>query len=336
MSITRRHFLVSATALAAPTILTRPAQAAAEFRFKLSNNVSPDHPFNIRAREAVARILDETLGRLDIQIFPNNQLGSDIDVLSQTRAGAVELQALSAVTLSTLVPTSSITGVGFAFKDYPTLWSATDGRLGAFVRAEIGKHGLIAFDKIWDIGYRQITNNARPIHTPADLKGLKIRVPPGALWTQLFQGFGVSPTTINFNELYPALQTRLADGEENPLSIIATAKLYEVQKYCSLTNHMWDGLWLLANPNAWNKLPVDIQEIAQRVLNDAALLERADLVKVNAPLQGDLAAKGLAFNTPEPQPFRNALRAAGFYTSWKQRFGEQAWSLLEAYSGPLA
>ena len=79
-----------------------------------------------------------------------------------------------------------------------------------------------------------------------------------------------------------------------------------------------------------------IQEIAQRVLNDAALLERADLVKVNAPLQGDLAAKGLAFNTPEPQPFRNALRAAGFYTSWKQRFGEQAWSLLEAYSGPLA
>ncbi|SDV48986.1 TRAP transporter substrate-binding protein [Chitinasiproducens palmae] len=340
MSLTRRRFLTTATAAASAaalpaTLLSRPARAAAPFRYKLSNNVAPDHPFNLRARAAVERIRDESRGQLDIQIFPNNQLGSDVDVLSQTRAGAVELQALSAVTLSTLVPVSSITGVGFAFKDYDTVWAATDGKLGAHVREEIRKRGLYAFSRVWDIGYRQITTSARPVQTPADLKGLKIRVPPGALWTSLFQSFGGSPTTINFSELYSALQTRIADGEENPLSIIATAKLFEVQKFCSLTNHMWDGLWLLANPRAWDRLPAELRQIAERAFNDAALLERQDVAGLNQSLRGELAGKGLVFNTPDPQPFRQALRSAGFYPKWQEKFGADAWALLEAYAGKL-
>lgn len=336
MPLPRRNALAMGAVLALPAVLSRPAHAAPEFSYKLSNNVADSHPFNLRAKAAAARILEETHGRLEIQIFPNSQLGSDTAVLSQTRSGAVELQALSAVTLSVLVPVASITGVGFAFKDYASVWSATDGHLGAFVRGEIGKFGLHAFDHVWDIGFRQITNSVRPITGPADLKGLKIRVPPGALWTSLFQGFGVNPTTISFAELYSALQTHIADGEENPLSIIATSKLYEVQKYCAITNHMWDGLWLLANADAWNRLPPDIRDVAQRALDEAALLERADLAKDNASLQSDLAAKGLLFNTPDPAPFRAALSAAGFYPKWKQSFGDEAWSLLETYSGRLA
>lgn len=334
--LTRRQFAAASAALALPAVFTRPAWAAPEFRYKLSNNVAPDHPFNIRAREAVARILDQSKGRLEIQIFPASQLGSDTDVLGQTRSGAVELQALSAVTLSVLVPVTSITGVGFAFKSYDDVWAATDGKLGAFVRSEIGKRGLHAFDRVWDIGYRQITNSVRPIVTPEDLKGLKIRVPPGAIWTSLFQGFGVSPTTISFAELYSALQTKIADGEENPLSIIATSKLYEVQKYCSITNHMWDGLWLLANPAAWGRLPPDLQSIAQKELNDAAVQERADIAKLNASLQSELEAKGLIFNKANPEPFRKALSNAGFYPKWQKTFGDEAWSLLEQYSGALS
>lgn len=336
MSLTRRQFVSLAGLVAAPLVVPRFALGAAEFRYKLSNNVAIDHPFNVRAKAAVAQILEATHGRLDIQIFPNNQLGSDVDVLSQTRAGAVELQALSAVTLSTLVPVASITGVGFAFKDYNTVWSATDGKLGEHVRGEIGKRGLYAFARPWDIGYRQITNSRRPITGPADLKGLKIRVPPGALWTSLFQGFGGNPTTINFNELYSALQTRIADGEENPLSIITTAKLYEVQKYASVTNHMWDGLWLLANQRAWQRLPEDLRTVAERILDDAALLQRKDVASLNDTLRTDLAGKGLVFNTPDPQPFRQALRTAGFYPTWQQKFGPEAWSLLESYAGKLA
>jgi TRAP-type C4-dicarboxylate transport system substrate-binding protein len=120
------------------------------------------------------------------------------------------------------------------------------------------------------------------------------------------------------------------------LSIIATAKIYEVQKYCSITNHMWDGLWLLANPRAWGRLPPDLRTIAERAFNDAALLQRHDVAQLNASLHSELASKGLAFNTPDPQPFRQALRQAGFYPNWKQRFGDQAWALLESYSGALA
>ena len=336
MRISRRKLLSAGAAIGLPLALPRFALADAEFRYKLSNNVAPDHPFNVRAREAVAHIQEASHGRLNIQIFPNNQLGSDVDVLGQTRAGAVELQALSAVTLSTLVPVASITGIGFAFKDYKTVWSATDGNLGAYVRAETGRRGLHAFSRPWDVGYRQITTGQRPINDPADLKGIKIRVPPGALWTSLFQAFGGNPTTINFNELYSALQTRVADGEENPLSIISTAKLYEVQKYCSITNHMWDGFWLLANPRAWNKLPADLRELAEHTFDDFALVQRNDVEQLNRALQTDLAGKGLAINTPDVEPFRNALRAAGFYPAWKQKFGAEAWSLLESYTGVLA
>jgi tripartite ATP-independent transporter DctP family solute receptor len=334
MTIARRTFLTGAALLAAPAILGRSARAA-EFQYKLSNNVSPDHPFNLRAREAAARIREETGGRLDIQIFPANQLGSDVDVLNQTRSGAVEFQALSAVTLSVLVPVASITGVGFAFKAYDDVWAATDGKLGAFVRAQIATRGLHVFDRIWDIGFRQITNNVKPITAPDDLRGLKIRVPPGALWTSLFQSFGSSPTTVSFAELYSALQTRIADGEENPLSIIATAKLYEVQKYATLTNHMWDGLWLLANGDAWSRLPEDVRRVAAKAFDEAALLERADLARQGASLQSELAAKGLAFNTADQAAFRETLRSSGFYPKWRKTFGDEAWSLLEQYSGAL-
>jgi tripartite ATP-independent transporter DctP family solute receptor len=336
MPVTRRRAVATMAAIALPALLSQRARAAAEFEYKLSNNLPADHPFNKRAEAAATRIREETSGRLEIRIFPNNQLGADTDVLSQTRSGAVEFQALSAVTLSLLVPVASITGVGFAFKTYDDVWAATDGKLGAFIRQEIGKRGLHAFDQIVDVGFRQITNNSRPINSPADLKGLKIRVPPGPLWISLFQGFGVNPTTVSFAELYSALQTRLADGEENPLSIIATAKLYEVQKYCSITNHMWDGLWLLANQAAWSRLPPATQEVVQRAFSEAALQERADLAKLNGSLQSELAAKGLIFNTPDAAGFRDALRAAGYYPKWKQTFGAEAWSLLEAYAGGLS
>ena len=143
--------------------------------------------------------------------------------------------------LSTLIPTASIWGVGFAWKDYETLWRALDGKLGASLRAQITKAGLIPLEKIWDNGFRQITTSTRPIGKPEDLKGMKIRVPINALWTSLFESLGASPTGINFAEVYSALQTRVVDGQENPPAIIAAAKLYEVQRYCALTNHMWDG-----------------------------------------------------------------------------------------------
>jgi len=290
----------------------------------------------VRAREMAAAIRQQTNGRLEIQIFPSSQLGSDTDTLSQLRSGGVEFFTLSGLILSTLVPAASINGMGFAFPDYETVWKAMDHDLGAYIRAQIAKANLIAMEKIWDNGFRQTTTSTRPIATPADLRGLKIRVPPSPLWTSMFKAFDASPTSINFNEVYTALQTRIVDGQENPLAIIATAKLNEVQKYCSLTNHMWDGFWFLANRRAWERLPEDVRTIAASQIDAAALNERQDVARLNATLQQDLAAKGLEFNNPDPAPFRDKLRSAGFYTEWKTKYGTEAWSMLEKYVGNLA
>ena len=268
-------------------------------------------------------------------MFPNSQLGSDTDMLSQLRSGGVEFFTLSGLILSTLVPAASINGIGFAFKDYDTVWQTMDGKLGAYVRGEIGKRGLLAMEKIWDNGFRQTTTGSKPIVVPADFRGLKLRVPVSPLWTSMFTALGAAPASINFNEVYSALQTKIVDGEENPLAVIDSGKLYEVQSYCSLTNHMWDGFWLLANRRAFERLSAADQEVLAREFNGSALQERADVAKLNAGLQDKLAAGGLKFNTVDAGPFRSQLSSAGFYADWKAKYGEAAWGLLEGAVGQL-
>ena len=337
MKVTRRHMLAGGSILLVSVAAPRIVRAQqAQWVYKYANNLPEAHPMNVRAREMAAAIKQETNGRFDLQIFPSSQLGSDTDTLSQIRSGGVEFFTLSGLILSTLVPAASINGMGFAFADYDTVWKAMDGDLGAYIRAQIAKANLIAMEKIWDNGFRQTTTSTKPVATPDDFRGMKLRVPPSPLWTSMFKAFDASPASINFNEVYSALQTKIVDGQENPLAIISTAKLYEVQKYCSLTNHMWDGFWFLANQRAWQNLPDDVRTIVAKHINAAGLKERDDVAKLNASLQQDLAAKGLVFNRPDPAPFRSKLRAAGFYTEWKSKYGEEAWSLLEKSVGKLA
>src|SRR6202522_1833333 len=316
MSFSRRALLKASAASAVMGSVGAPFVARAqqaEFTYKFANNLPDAHPLNTRAKEMSAAIKTETNGRVDIQIFPNNQLGADTDVLSQLRSGGVEFFTMSGLILATLVPAASINGMGFAFPDYPTVWKAMDGDLGAYVRKEIAKANIVAFEKIWDSGFRQTTSSTRPINGPEDYKGFKIRLPISPLWTSMFKAFDAAPASINFNEVYSALQTKIVDGEENPLAIIATAKLYEVQKYCSLTNHMWDGFWCLANRQAWEALPDDVRAIITKNVNAAGVSERADVEKLNATLRQDLTSKGLVFNQPDPAPLRDKLRSAGFY-----------------------
>jgi tripartite ATP-independent transporter DctP family solute receptor len=339
MSLTRRRLLTVSTttlltsAIAAPAIVH--AQQA-QWTYKYANNLPETHPMNVRAREMAGAIKQETGGRFDLQIFPNSQLGSDTDTLSQIRSGGVEFFTLSGLILSTLVPAASINGMGFAFPDYDAVWKAMDGDLGAYIRGQIGKAKLVAMEKIWDNGFRQTTTSTKPIVAPDDFRGMKLRVPVSPLWTSMFKALDASPASINFNEVYSALQTKIVDGQENPLAIISTAKLYEVQKYCSLTNHMWDGFWFLANQRAWESLPDEVRMIVAKHINTAGLNERDDVAKLNASLQQDLTAKGLVFNRPDPAPFRDKLRSAGFYTEWQGKYGPEAWGLLEKSVGKLA
>jgi TRAP-type transport system periplasmic protein len=339
MGFSRRALLKASAATAVMGGVGAPLVARAqraEFTYKFANNLPDTHPLNVRAREMAAAIKTETNGRFDLQIFPNNQLGSDTDVLSQLRSGAVEFFTMSGLILAILVPAASINGMGFAFPDYPTVWKAMDGDLGAYVRKEIAKANIIAFEKIWDNGFRQTTSSTRAINGPGDFKGFKIRVPVSPLWTSMFRAFDAAPASINFNEVYSALQTKIVEGQENPLALISTAKLYEVQKYCSLTNHMWDGYWFLANRRALDALPPDVRSVVEKNVNAAALRARDDTEKLNATVREELAGKGLLFNQPDLVPFREKLRSAGFYSEWKGKYGEEAWAILEKSVGKLS
>ncbi|HET7526796.1 MAG TPA: TRAP transporter substrate-binding protein [Burkholderiaceae bacterium] len=331
---TRRQTLAAAAALPLISIVSRRANAA-EFTYKFATGQDPSHPVNKRAQEAIDRIRNATGGRLEIKLFPANQLGSDTDLLSQIRNGGVEFFNQASTVLSTLVPAAGIINTGFAFHDYNEVWKAMDGPLGAYVRAQIEKVGLLTMSKAWDNGFRNVTTSTKPVKTPDDLKGMKLRVPAAPMLSSLFTALGASPTPINFNEVYSALQTKLVEGQENPLAIISSARLYEVQKYCSLTNHVWDAYWILGNRKAIERLPKDIQEIVRREIDKAATDERADIAALSVSLRTDLATKGVQMIEPDKKAFKDALAKGTFYKDLRAKFGDEAWKLLQDSVGNL-
>lgn len=333
--IQRRHFL-QAGALASSALvpgLTLAQSKAPEFKFKLGTDLPVTHSVNVRLKEAIQAIQGETGGRVAIELFPNNQLGSDSDMMSQIRSGALELATFPGTVMSTLIPATALTGAGFLFSGYDKVWAAMDGPVGDHIRGAIEKTNLVPFNTVWDNGFRQITTSTRPIRTPEDLKNFKIRVPVVPLWVNMFRSLGAAPVSLPLSEAYQALQTKVADGQENPLALIDTAKFFEVQKYCSLTNHSWDGFWFVANKPLWQSLPNDIKQVISRHINAAARRQRDDIARANVDLQKQLEAKGLVFNTVDTVAFRKTLQVGGFYTQVKDRFGPEAWSLLQPYVG---
>lgn len=334
-SVSRRAILAGiAGATLSPLPFVGQARAA-EFKLKFGNDLDANHPMNIRANEAAKRILERTSGKVDFAVFPSNALGGQTDMISQVRSGGTEFVAMSCVILGSLVPISAISGVGFAFKDYKQVWGAMDGSLGASIRASIEKVGLIPLDKVWDNGFRQTTTSNRPINVPDDFKGMKIRVPVAKLWVSLFGALGATPTSMNFSETYSALQTKVVDGMENSLATLYTSRIYEVQKYCSLTSHMWDGFWMLGNRRALSYLPNPIRDIVFEELTRAIMEARVDTEELNGKLAADLNAKGMTLNETDPVQFRAALAKTGFYDTWKKTFGDEAWNVLESNVGSL-
>src|ERR1700680_4712280 len=170
MDLTRRGLLGAASAAFATTVISTPASAAAEFEFKLGVNTPENHPLTIRLTEAAKAIGAQSSGRLNVTVFPNSQLGGDPEMLSQLRAGGIELLAAPSMTLSTLVPLSGLPSPGFSFGSYDQVWAAMDGGLGDFVRDAIGKAGIVPMKKMWDNGFRQITSSSsRQLNSVEDI-----------------------------------------------------------------------------------------------------------------------------------------------------------------------
>ena len=319
MDLSRRRLLALGSAVGAARLIGAPGIARAQqpqWSYKYANNLPDTHPMNVRAREMASAIKAETDGRLDLQIFPSNQLGSDTDTLSQIRSGGVEFFTLSGLILSTLVPAASINGIGFAFPDYASVWKAMDGELGGYVRGQIAKtNQILAMETIWDNGFRQTTTSTKPITTPDDFRGMKLRVPVSPLWTSMFKALGASPASINFNEVYSALQTKIVDGQENPLAIISTAKLHEVQKYCSMTSHMWNGLQHLANRRAWEASPTTCVPSPPSTLTPLAR-RNVKMSPGSTPLCNRISRPRVWSSQARSGSIPRKLRAASFYTEW--------------------
>jgi tripartite ATP-independent transporter DctP family solute receptor len=335
--LTRRD--LGAAALASVALGGRSPFAfaqGAKHSLKLGGQFQASHPASVAMDEACAEIRKESNGEIDIHFFPNAQLGSDAAMLQQIRQGVLDMMTASGIAMQVMAPVAGISGIAFAFPDYTKVWQALDGDLGAEIRAGLEKVGIFGFPKCLDSGYRDVTTSTKPINTADDFKGLKIRVPPSPLWVSLFTALGASPTSITINELYAALQTKVVDGQENPLTIIEAQKLYEVQKFCSMTDHLWDGLWIIASGRKWKSLPSDAQAVISRNFEAATIKQRDTTARLNTELEETLKAKGLVFNRPDKMQFREVLSKAGFYAEWKKRYGPEAWTKLEKYSGPLS
>lgn len=333
--LTRKQFVTTAAAAGAAAFVTSQVRAAKAYVIKFGIDLPADHPTTTHVEAAATEIKAATHGAVTLQVFPNNQLGNDTHMLSNLRSGAMQMMGIGDNILADLVPAAAIDNVGFAFKDSKTAWAALDGEVGALIRPQIEKAGLNLMHDVWDMGFREITTSTKPIDTPHDLAGFKIRVPPSQMNLSIFKDLGAAPVTMNSADLYTALQTKVVDGQETPLGVIETTKWYQVQKYCSLTNHMWVGYWMTVNGDFWNSLPKEYQKVVESAFSKAAKAQRVANAELNGSLEAKLHSQGLTFNKPARAPFQQALVKAGYYKEWKGKFGPQLWSALEKYTGPL-
>jgi TRAP-type transport system periplasmic protein len=334
---TRRDALKRIAGVAAFTLAPGAvmAQGAGKFNLKIAITLPESHPTPAALKAACAEILKESNGRLNVEVFPSGQLGSDTDTLSQVRSGAIDFICTAGSIYGNLIPAASINSIAFAFADYATVWKAMEGDLGAYIRASFDKVNLTQVGKVFDHGFRQITHSSKPIATPKDLVGMKIRVPATPLWSSMFKGLDASPATVPIGELYTALQTKVVDGQENALPTIDALKLYEVQKYCSLTSHMWEYFALVGNKKNWNALPEDLRAMASRIFDAHAVKQRAAHDTLNSTLEAKLKGNGMQFNRVDTKPFRETLQKSGYYADWQKKFGAEGWSVLEKYTGKL-
>ena len=336
----RRRLLQSAGAAAAVSlpqfsIIARaaaPEWSASQFHNQPAS--SPLHEYLTKMWAAVAR---ETHGRLLVTVHPQNNgiSGSDPAALEMLRKGELEFYTLMGGILSNAVPPMDIQGLPFAFKRSDDIFSAMDGPLGAYLRAECKDKGIHLFPGgLLENGFRDLNTVERRVQNPDDIAGLKIRVPDGKIFRDLFTTLGAEPVTMNINQLYDALKTRKVDGQENPLVICETNRFYEVTKYISRTHHSWSGFNLLGNDAFWNKLPHSVQRVVNRNIKIHVAGQRKATIALNRELEKKLVERGMTLDDADVGAFRAKL-ASGFYPRWKDQIGSKAWTLLEHKIGAV-
>jgi tripartite ATP-independent transporter DctP family solute receptor len=334
-SISRRRFTLGLAAAGGMVLFTRRLPAA-EFELRNFHNQPADSPQHKRLVEMWTAVEAETNGRVHTQVFPDNNRtpGSDPAVFKMLVDGELDFFNLNGGIIGNLVPPVNVQGIPFAFRTQEQVYRALDGDLGEYLAQEMRAKGIYAVPQgCFENGFRQISCSLRPVRTAADLQGLKMRTPAAPIYSECWQALGATPVVVNFDQLYETLRTRRADAQDNPLNIVELLKLYEVQKYESMTSHMWSGFNLIANLRMWERLPTDIQAVIQRNAAKYAKLQRADNEALNGSLRTKLAERGMIFNDVDPTSFKAML--GGYYARWKQEIGQRTWAILEQHVGKL-
>src|SRR5437870_1176786 len=328
-TFSRRRFLIGS---AAAGMLASTNTRAADLRYRLGLSQPVDSPNYIRLREMADNVRAETAGRMQIDIYPAGQLGSDNVMLAMLQKNEMEMYMAGNV-FGPLVPVTEMPGLPFIFNNPGEVFAALDGDLGEYIRREMMAKGIFVFRRGFDNGFHHLTTSTKPIRAVDDLVGMKIRTPVQKMTVDFFESLGAKPMTFTLSQLYQVCKDRTVDGQTDPLGLVLLMKPYEVQTYLSLTNHWWSGFTLTANAQAWKALPADMQAIIQKHADAAALAQRNDIEKLNAGALDALRSKGMIVNEADTSGFRKPLGA--FYARWKENYGTKAWALLEARVGKL-
>jgi TRAP-type transport system periplasmic protein len=297
----------SLAALVALGSLAVPRAAVAQpIELKFGHVGSPGSLFDVSANEFARRVKEKTSGKVSIQVFGSSQLGDDTELLQKVKLGTVDL-ALPSTVMSSVVPAYGLFEMPYLVKsrehmkriDKEIVWPTL------VPLAEKAGYQVLA---TWENGFRQITNNARPIVGPGDLKGIKLRVPKGKWRVKMFQAYGASPSAMGLSEVFVALQTGVMDGEENPLTQIYTSKFQEVQKYLSMTDHVYTPAWVVASPRKWSSIPADLRKQIQQAAEETQAFVYQTGAKMDEELLGKLKQAGMKVNAADQQAFQKASK----------------------------
>lgn len=289
------------------------AFAQAQTKLTFGHGAAPGNPRHEAAVKFAETIKARTNGRLEIQVAHSAQLGDDAAMITALRSGTLDISANSQGAMANVVPEYAALGLPFLFTDMQKAWQLLDGPVGEELSKRTAAKGMVVLG-YWDNGIRHVTNNKRPIKTPADIKGLKIRTPPDTMTMDIMQALGADAQQIKFSELYVALQQGVVDGQENPLTNIASAKLYEVQKYLSLTGHKYEANPFVMSKRSWERLSTADQKVFMEAAAEATQMQRKLSKEADEKLTTDLKAKGVQIDTVDRKAFVEATKSV--YTKW--------------------
>lgn len=320
---------VAGLLLAGPVLGWPPAEAAKTV-IKVGTVVAPDHPENVGARK-IKELVEKRAGdKLEVQVFTDGQVGDQRTMVENMRLGAMEITWVTVGFFGSYEPILNVIESGYLFRDSQHSYKVFDGPMGDEIRGLVEKHGVKLLG-YYEAGLRHLTNNVRPVKTPADLKGLKIRTPQAKYHLNTLKYMGANPVAMSFGELYTAMQQKVVDGQENPLSNIYKAKFYEVNKYLSLTGHLHLTHMVMYSAKLWERLPADLQKVVRESVLESQAAQRQAVREDDAKLLAEVKTKGMQVNEADRAAFRAAvlpLRAEA-----AKEFGPKATQWIEMIEG---